>query len=447
MKRAISGELLKWKDSHRRKPLLLRGARQVGKTFIVRQLGKQFQDYVEINFEFLPDAGKIFQQNLDPHRIIRDLSLLIRKKITPGTTLLFLDEIQFAPKAISSLRYFYEMMPELHIIAAGSLLDFELERIGLPVGRVSSRYMYPLTFLEFLKAGNEELLLETLAQHDSAHPFSEAGHQRLLKRLGEYMTVGGMPEAAACFFETSDLNQCFNIHRTIIDAYRQDFGKYAGKYQVKYVELLFNTLPAFSGKKFKYSNIPGEYRKRELEPALELLEKAGIVTRVTHSSGQGVPLAAGAKPETFKPNFLDIGLSQAVLGIDTASWLLEPETAFVNKGELTEAFVGQELLGYSPPNLKSRLFYWQREARSSNAEVDYLVQEKSTIIPIEVKSGPTGTLKSLKMFLESHRQSPFGVRFSLSNFAPINGVHNYPLYGVFKLFQHQRETVRYLLSG
>jgi predicted AAA+ superfamily ATPase len=445
MKRTIFWELKKWQEEHRRKPILIRGARQVGKTFIVRQLGKDFKDYVEINFELKPGAKKVFERDLDPHRITRDLSLFAGRKIVPGKTLLFLDEIQEAPNAIKALRYFYEMLPELHVAAAGSLLEFELENIGMPVGRVNSIYMYPLSFMEFIKARNEDLLLETLITHDVSDKISDVVHSRLLILLGEYMTVGGMPEAVASFIETSDLKTCFKIQRSIIDTYRQDFNKYAKKYQLKYVELLFNSVPGLLGKKFKYNNIPGEYRARELRPSLELLEKVDIVHKVTHSSGQGIPLAAAEKAEIFKVLFLDIALSQAIQGVDLGSWLLEPEINFINKGALTEAFVGQELLAYSAPDRETRLFYWHREARSSNAEVDYLLQQGDTLLPVEVKSGSNGTLKSLRLFLEMHNRSPYGIRFSLGNFAIDNGIHNYPLYAVAKLVSPGQEFIRSLL--
>lgn len=435
MKRTVMEELMKWKDDSRKKPLLIRGARQVGKTYTIRQLGDAFEDFQELNFELKPEAKKAFISDLDPQRIIRDLSIFTGKRITPGKTLLFFDEIQEAPNAIKAIRYFYEMMPQLHVIAAGSLLDFELENIGMPVGRVSSIYMHPMSFKEFLTAKGEDLLIEVLDGHNITENISDMAHRKLLKLLGEYMTVGGMPEAVGYFVETSELNQCFKIHRSIIDTYRQDFNKYAKKFQLKYVELLFSSIPALVGKKFKYSHVPGEYRKRELMPSLDLLVKAGIVNRITNTGGQGVPLAVAAKPERFKMIFLDIALCQTILGSDLGSWLLEPEINFVNKGELTEALIGQELLACSPPDRKSELYYWQREAKSSNAELDYLVQQKGKVIPVEVKSGATGTLKSMRYFLETYKQSPYGIRFSTSNFTLEGGIHNYPLYAVGKLFK------------
>jgi len=439
LKRAIFQELKRWKENPHRKPVLLRGARQVGKTYIVRELGKLFRDFVEINFELLPETGKIFERDLVPDRILRDLSLLFGKKIIPGQTLLFFDEIQQVPKAIQSLRYFYEMSPQLHIISAGSLIDFELEKIGMPVGRVTSIYMYPMSFLEFLLAKNEPLLTEMILQHDAKTKLNDAVHRKMLHLLGEYFAIGGMPEAVQCWIETEDLNNCGQIHRTIIDSYRQDFNKYANKFQIKYVELLFNAIPALLAQKFKFSNVPGEYRKRELMPALDLLLKAGVTHQIIHSSASGIPLGATAKYDRFKLIFLDIALAQTILGLDTTSWLLEPELNMVNKGAITEAFVGQELLAYSRFDIKPRLYYWHREARNSSAEIDYLIQKENRIIPIEVKSGAAGRLRSLKYFLENHPYSDYGIRFSSLNYAAENSIRNFPLYAVAKVMNHDRE--------
>lgn len=436
MRRLIINELIKWKNDSYRKPLIIRGARQVGKTYIIRELGKEFKDFQEINFEQYPEIVKVFNKDLDPKRIIRDLTLFTKKNIIPGKTLLFLDEIQEAPKAIKALRYFHEIIPDLHIIAAGSIIDFELDKIGLPVGRIYSIYLYPLSFLEFLLAKDENLLVNTIISNKETKKISELAHNRLIVLIGEYMTVGGMPEAIKCFIETSDINKCYKIHKSIVETYRQDFNKFAKKYQLKYVELLFETIPTILCEKFKYSKIPGEYRKRDLNPSLDLLIKAGIVKKIFHSSGQGIPLSATMKPEIFKTIFLDIALSQTILGHDRKSWLLEPENFLINKGSITEAFIGQELLAYSDPFKKRRLFYWNREVRGSNAEVDYLIQKNNVIIPIEVKSGPTGKLKSLKLFLKSHKASPYGIQLSVSNFSKDKNIHTYPIYSLFKLFNN-----------
>lgn len=423
---------MKWKESKRRKPLLVRGARQVGKTHSVRDLGKAFERFVEVNFELYPDVKKIFDADLVPSRIIRALSIFTGNRITPGNTLLFLDEIQQAPKAVNALRYFHEMLPDLHVVAAGSLLDFELENTGLPVGRISSLYMYPLSFFEFLKAKGEDLLIEAIVRHDPTEKINEAIHKKLLLIVGEYLAVGGMPEAVDCWVETSDPRECASVHRAVIETYRQDFNKYADRYKQKYVDILFNAVPSSMGKKFKYSNVPGDYRKRELMPSLDLLVKAGVAHKVVHSSGQGIPLGAEANHEKFKTIFLDVALAQTVMGIDSSSWLLDPETSFVNKGTVTEAFVGQEITAWSRPTGKCQLYYWLRESRSSSAEVDYLFQKEGVVIPVEVKSGAPGSLKSLNLFLSEHLHSPYGVRFSTLNFSSGSNIRSYPIYAVAK---------------
>jgi predicted AAA+ superfamily ATPase len=423
-----------------------RGARQVGKTFIARELGKIFPDFVEINFELLPDAGKIFDRDLLPARIFRDLSLFLGRKIEPGQSLLFFDEIQAAPKAIQALRYFYELLPHQHCIGAGSLLDFELEKIGMPVGRVASLYMFPMSFMEFLAAKSKPLLIEMILEHDVKAKVSEVVHTKVLHLLGEYFAVGGMPEAVQCWLDTEDLNKCGTIHRTIIDSFRQDFNKYATKFQIKYIDALFNAIPALSGQKFKFSNIPGEYRKRDLLPALDLLIKAGVAHKIIHSSGAGIPLGATASGDQFKMLFLDMALAQTILGLDTTSWLLDTDLNLLNKGAITEAFVGQELLAYAPFDLKAQLYYWHREAKSSNAEVDYLIQKQNQIVPIEVKSGAPGKLKSLKIFRDEHRNSEYSVRFSSLNFDVANGIQNIPLYAVVKVVGSQRDIVPSLIK-
>jgi predicted AAA+ superfamily ATPase len=441
MKRMIFSALRSWKEQATRKPLLIRGARQVGKTWVVRELGKLFKEFIEINFELYPEAKKIFHRDLDPTRLIRDLSLLAGKSIVPGEALIFFDEVQEEPKAIQALRYFYELLPAQHVIAAGSLLDFKLEKIGMPVGRVSSIYMYPMSFLEFLAAQNEALLIEMIVEHKEATTVSEPVHLKLLRLLGEYFAIGGMPEAVACWREFGALEKCASIHRAIVDTYRQDFNKYVQKFQIKYVDLLFNLIPARLGKKFKFSEVPGEYRKRDLQPALDLLVKAGVVQKIIHSSGAGIPLGAQAKPDTFKLIFLDLALAQSILGLDAASWLLESEVNFVNKGEITEAFCGQEILAYSSFDLKPQLYFWQRQERSSSAEVDYLLQRHQQILPVEVKSGAPGTLKSLRLFLDAHKRLRYGIRLSALNYAAADRLLSMPLYAIARVMNLTKEQV------
>jgi len=432
MKRIIDYYLNNWKTDRFRKPLLLRGARQVGKTHAARALGKTFSDIFEINLENQPGAHIIFEKDLQPDRIIRELSALMQKPITPGKTLLFIDEIQAVPQAILALRYFYEQMPELHVIAAGSLLDFAIEQVGIPVGRVESLYMHPVSFIEFLCATTSDILVGALFEHTSMNPISDIAHQQLLQVLGEYLAIGGMPEAVKCWQETKDVLKCPKIHKSILSTYRQDFGKYARKLQMKYVELIFEHIPLQLGQKFKYTAIEGEFRKRELAPALDLLVTAGVAQKVYYSAGQGIPLGAQIDPLDYRVIFLDVALSQQMLGLQTSGWYIDPLTEFVNKGALVETFVGQEILTYVDPTNYPALYYWHKET-GGNAEIDYLVQQEGHVIPIEVKSGEGRTLKSMQTFLESHSKSAYGIRFSTQNYSEYNKVRSYPLYAVFQL--------------
>ncbi len=429
MKRIIDYFLLDWKKRPDRKPLLIRGARQVGKTHAARVLGKTFPHFIEINLESNESARKIIEKDLDVERIVLQLSELLSKKIEPGTTLLFFDEIQNVPKAIIALRYFYERFPSLHVIAAGSLLDFAIEDVGMPVGRVSTLYMYPLSFLEFLVAlGHKEwakIILNYVPEANTSEPL----HEKLLYLVGVYLAIGGMPEAINEWIKVQSSREVKVVHFDLIYTYEQDFGKYAKKHQIKYLHLVFLKALEQLARRFMYSKV-GEYQKRELEPALELLEKAGLLYKVIRSAGQGIPIGAQADVSHFKIVFLDVGLSQALLKLDISPWFVDPLSAFVNKGEIVEAFIGQELLAYSDPIKKETLFYWSREKRGSEAEVDYLVQLKEQVIPIEVKSGESKRAKSMQLFLDSHPHSPYGIRLWVGQGILNEKLHSYPLYAV-----------------
>lgn len=432
MLRLIDFYLHKWAKSERRKPLLLRGARQVGKTFAVRQLGKTFERFVEVNFEEKPQLKQIFAEGKDltPDRIIRELSLALKVEIIPGKTLLFLDEIQLAPQAIIALRYFYEERPELHVIAAGSLLEFAIEKVGVPVGRVQFFHLYPMNWIEFLKATGNDMVLKTILDPHSLQTMSSFIHEHILSLLRDYLVIGGMPEAVAQWAKTKDPLVCGQIHQSILQTYRQDFHKYAKSHQIKYVELMFDEAIRQLGDSFKFSKIQGEYRKRELAPALELLKKANLVHYVRRSNGQGLPLGGTVSSDVFKLIFLDVGLTQSALGLDIADWFLNSATSFINKGKLIEAFVGQELLTYADPMQSDILYYWQRNKKGSEAEVDYLVQMQGKVIPIEVKSGNSGHLKSLHLFLNEHTETPFGLKICTQPWSQFEKIMSYPLYAV-----------------
>lgn len=433
MKRLIDYHLQKWKNNPYRQPLLIRGARQVGKTYAIRELGKSYQNFVEINLESNRRAHTAFEKNLDPEQILFDLSTVIKTTINPHNTLLFLDEIQAKPDAITALRYFYEKMPELHIIAAGSLLDFAIEKVGIPVGRVQSLYMYPLSFIEFLASLGEYPIIQAILNHESTQEMSTLVHERTLELVAKYLALGGMPNVIQRWLETPNLTEVANVHSAIIDSYRQDFGKYARQAQIKYVDKIFDYVPLQLGRKFKYSLIDGDYRKRELSPALDLLVTAGVIHKTYNSAGQGIPLGAQIDFDDYKIVPLDVGISQAIAGLDLAQWFLNPLVELINKGPLVEAFVGQEILCYQTPHRKKDLFYWHKESKASQAEVDYLIQKDQAVIPLEVKGGSGRTLKSMQMFLNTHQASPYGIRFSTHNYSVFDKVHSYPLYAIARV--------------
>ena len=429
MKRLIYQSLKEWKTSSARKPIIIRGARQVGKTSAVRHFGKAFKHYVELNFEARPDIHSYFEGNLDPKYIIETIELLLNVKVVVGETLLFFDEAQACPRSLIALRYFYELMPDLHIIAAGSLLDIAIEKVGVPVGRVEFKFMYPMSFIEFLWAQGEERLAAFLVKQNVNEACSEVIHEKALKLFGEYIAVGGMPEAVSSWVSKRDYNACLKIHHDLVAAYEQDFPKYATDTQLRYIDVLFKRIPHQICRKFKFSNV-GEYRSRELSPCLDLLCKAGVSRKVYHTSAQGFPLGAQTHLDSFKVQLVDVALTQAMLGQTSEQWILNANDAFINQGDIAEVVIGQELLVYQSHDYSAELYYWQREARGAEAEVDFVVANQHEVIPVEVKAGKGSSLKSMRIFLEEHKNSPFGVRFSTHNYSVYENLHSYPLYAV-----------------
>ena len=294
-----------------RKPILLRGARQIGKSYLVRQLAKNFENFLELNFEEQPNAKEIFASALTPSELVPKIEGFLNKKIEPGRTLLFFDEIQDCPQAIIALRYFYEKMPALHVIAAGSLLDFELDKIGIPVGRVEFLFLNPLSFDEFCEALGEDVLLE---QKRQSPKISDVAHHRLLELVRAYLIVGGMPEVVANYCANRSFIECQRLQNTLINTYRQDFNKYAKRQQIQYLEKVFDSIPRLLGQKLKYSHIDPEAKSRTINDALGLLCKAGVVFKNYHSSANGIPLGSEVDHQHFKCVSVDVGSALRILG-------------------------------------------------------------------------------------------------------------------------------------
>jgi predicted AAA+ superfamily ATPase len=428
MKRNVFNLLLSWKNIATRKPMILRGARQVGKSWLAKELGKTFQHFVEINFDKSPEYAEFFKMTKEPGKLVELISNYSGQKIAAGSTLLFLDEIQNCPAAIGSLRYFYEEMPELHVLAAGSLLEFELQKLSIPVGRVQFLHIYPMSFSEFLDAAGREDW-HTMLLDNARKPLAIPIHKLLLEYIRTYTIVGGMPEVIAVYLANKNLRECQNVQSDILLTYRQDFHKYAQKKDIKYLQKLLTTIPHQAGRKFIYAAVDQTIKSAVLSEALDLLCLAGVVQKIYHSDANGIPLSAEANFKKFKTSFFDIGLTLNLLNLDFKPMLLNPDISLVNSGALAEQFVAQELIAYANPRQEFQLHYWHREAKSSNAEVDYVIEFHNDIIPIEVKSGPAGTLKSLRMFMES-KKSSFGVKISSAPYSATANIHAIPFYGI-----------------
>ncbi|MBS0606956.1 MAG: ATP-binding protein [Verrucomicrobia bacterium] len=439
MRRTLESELKKWKSSPHRYPLLLRGARQVGKTYLIEQFGKDFESFEIVNFEAQPEAAACFE-TVKPIEIIQKLELLTKRPIRPGKTLLFLDEIQICPNAIIALRYFKETMPDLHVIGAGSLLEFSLVegRFSFPVGRVQFIYLHPVSFQEFLAASGDEKLLSILENCTPEDPPPPAVHSDLIRRAKEYFIIGGMPAVVSQFMTTRSLLEQSRIQDLLLATYRADFGKYATEAEQKYLRILFDGIPYQVGGQFKYATIDPHIKSRELKAALEQLRMAGLVYPILSTSASGIPLAAQIKPNKFKPLFLDIGLVQRTLQVDPEQMLSNPLSQ-IHRGALAEQFVGQELIAYGDCYRQDSLYFWEREKHSSSAEVDYVITVGQSIVPVEVKAGAQGHLKSLNQFM-IEKKSKIGIRISEQPLLLKDQILSIPFYLIAQIPRLVRHT-------
>ena len=441
--RLIDKYLLEWKNERKHKPLLLRGARQVGKSSAIRQLGKTFKYFVEVNFERDKEIASVFKGNLKPQEIASRLSVFYGLPIVPGETLLFLDEIQTCPEALHSLWFFYEDYTDLHVVAAGSLLEFALKKMtSFGVGRVRSLFMYPMSFDEFLVAMGNEGWVELKQKASPASPVFEALHGKLVECFRDYLMVGGMPESVANWVETRDYLKCQQVQDDIMLAYEDDFSKYEEKADPILLRQTLRSVALQVGCKFVYSDMQGNYRGEKVKGALELLKDAGLIRPVVQTAANGIPLGAEINDKFIKYIFLDSGLLLRLLGMENAGGasemskliLVGAASELVNKGRVTEMVAGLELLKYNTPAQRHDLYYWQNLSRGAQAEVDYVIAKDMKVVPLEVKAGTTGSMKSMYQFM-ANKQLTYGIRTSLENFGALEKVDIIPLYALSNMYR------------
>ena len=429
--RKIDYDLHAWITESGRKPLLLRGARQVGKSSVVRHLAKQFDHFLEINFELDKNARDLFaHSDLSPQRLCQELAAIYETPVIPGKTLLFLDEIQSSLPAISSLRFFNEKYRDLHVIAAGSLLEFALQELpSFGVGRVRSLFMYPMSFFEFLNAGNHRTLLQSIQNAHCKNPLSDTVHKKIIQLLKKFLILGGMPEVVSAYVHTQDLLSCQRILDDLVISLRSDFSKYREKVSTLQISAVFDSVAAQMGKKFVYSNVSSDYNHRQLKEGLELLRMSGLVIPVIHSAANGLPLGAEMETRKQKILLLDTGILQRILGLPLSDLIISDDFSVINKGNIAELFTGLEIVKSASCYEQKNLYYWHRESKSSNAEVDFVIQTGKNIIPVEVKSGTKGAMQSMRLFLEE-KHGPYGIRTSFENFGELPDIKIIPLYAI-----------------
>ncbi len=407
MKRDRTLFLVNWLNSRERKPLVIRGARQVGKTWLIRDLASiQGRQLIELNFEKRPELKSLFSSN-DPKETLINIAASIGNKIEPSKAILFLDEIQAASHLLEKLRWFAEDMPELPVVAAGSLLDFTLAKheFSMPVGRIGYLYLEPLSFEEFLRALGQNELLSYLQNYDWSLNIPEAIHSQLTKITKEYLVVGGMPAAVSAWATEKAPDTINQIHFDLLTTYRDDFAKYSGRLTLDRLEDVMNSIPRQLGKKFVYKDVNSQISTAPLKQALDLLSKARVCHRIIATSANGLPLGAEADEKFSKVIMLDCGLCGASLGLSLHQLRSVSEISMINSGGMAEQLVGQLLRTISPAYIPPSLYYWQRGKKGSEAEIDYIIQHENQVIPLEVKAGTTGTLKSLHQFVKEKKKT------------------------------------------
>lgn len=417
-------QLIAWKNKETRKPLILKGARQVGKTWLLKRFGElHFEDVAYFNFDLQQDIKAFFEQTKEPEKLIEYLSIVRGTRIIAGKTLLIFDEIQECNSALNSLKYFKELMPEMHVVAAGSLLGVTMARgSAFPVGMVDFLTLYPLSFTEFINATNPAISAY-LGGLNSPEPIPEYFFNQLKDLLKSYFISGGMPEAVDNWLQQKDVASLQQIQQNILDAYKLDFSKHADNREVNRIQYIWNAIPsqlARENKKFVYHAVKPGARAREYEDALTWLEQAGLVYKINAISKPGLPLSAYDDLSSFKVYFCDVGLLGRMAGLNPASLYTGNQLFAEFKGALTENFVLQSLI----PLLDKQPRYWRSD---NQAEVDFIIQIKQQVIPVEVKSDENVRSKSLAMYRKKYNPE-ISIRCSLQQMKNDNGLINTPLF-------------------
>lgn len=412
--RNIATLLIEWKNKRGRKPLVIRGARQVGKTSAVHQFGSTaFETYIYINLE-LADNAALFARMQPVRDLLQLIQLKFNKKITSGATLIFIDEVQNSDIAMNQLRYFYEEVPDLHVVAAGSLLEVKMKSEGFtfPVGRVEYCYLHPATFDEFLAAQGETEALQYIFSVKPDTVIPEEIHTMMMKKFHSFLLVGGMPEAVARYAETRSFIDVDPVYESILTGLRDDVSKYASAAKTKYIQHIIEHATKYVGLQIKYEKFgESNFRSREMSEAFDVLEKAMIISRVFASASKQMPLMSNLK-KFPKLLYLDTGLVNYQIGIRTEIAMMDDINA-VYHGQVGEQIAGQTLLAMNTRK-NANLHYWYRDQKGATSEVDYLIVINDRLVPVEVKSGKTGTLRSLHNFMDESR-SDFALRIYSGN--------------------------------
>ena len=426
MYRIAIEKLLKWKENKRRKPLIIEGARQVGKTWLMKEFGRQaYTDTIYINFDSNSRMAELFASDLDTERLIMGLELYVGHKIDPETSLLIFDEVQEVPRALASLKYFYENAPQYHIVCAGSLLGIALHHgTSFPVGKVDFLKLYPLSFKEFLMAAGKEQFAALLDKQD--FQMITSFKQTYIDALKQYYFVGGMPEAVQSFAENQDFNEVRDIQKRILAAYEQDFSKHAPHEIVPRLRMLWNSIPsqlAKENKKFIYGLVREGARAKDYETAIMWLSDCGLVHKVSRVNAAGMPLRAYEDLKAFKLFIVDVGLLSCMAGLRQHT-LLDGNDLFAEfKGALTEQYVCQQLKTVEDLDI----FYYTNDRNS--CEIDFVVDTGESIVPVEVKAELNLKAKSLKVYQEKYAPE-IAVRTSMADYKKEERLVNLPLYAI-----------------